>query len=157
MSEGRQIFERIFKKKKKKKERKKWLIHWDNISSWWAYVVHFWEPMWTGWIWARESSARWHQLTLQLKQTQPCPGASTLHLQCSWRMEEIQLCLSTFVFVYPYCTEAWFNSPEISHGISRCCADLCDPVTSTVMICVCGGLLRRSNTGSFFFPCLARE
>lgn len=38
--------------------------------------------------------------------TQTCPGASTLHLQCSWRMEEIQLCLSTFVFVYPYRTEA---------------------------------------------------
>lgn len=69
--------------------------------------------------------------------TQTCPGASTLHLQCSCRMEIIQLCPSTFVFVYPYCSKAWFNSPEISHRISRCCADPCDPVTSTVMICVC--------------------
>lgn len=69
--------------------------------------------------------------------TQTCPGARTLHLQrCCWT-EVIQLCPSTFVFVYPYCSKAWFNSPEISRRISRCCADPRDPVTSTVMICVC--------------------
>lgn len=66
VSEGRHYRENYLKKKKK---RKKLFKHWHNISSWWAYVVHFWEPTWTGWIWARESSARWHQLTLQLKQT----------------------------------------------------------------------------------------
>lgn len=38
--------------------------------------------------------------------TQTCPGASTLHLQCSWWMEVIQLCPSTFVFVYPCRGEA---------------------------------------------------
>lgn len=69
--------------------------------------------------------------------TQTCPGACTLHLQCSCWMEVIQLCPSTFVFVYPYFSKAWFNSPEISRRISRCCVDPCDPVTSSVMICVC--------------------
>lgn len=121
----------------KNKERKKLFIN-CIIFLRDGHVVHFWKPTWVGWIWARESSARWHQLTLQLKQnTQTCPGASTLHLQCSWWMEVIQLCPSTFVFVYPYRSKAWFNSPEISHGISRCCIDLCDPSSSTVMICVC--------------------
>lgn len=71
--------------------------------------------------------------------TQTCPGggAPTLHLRRCRRTEVIQLCPSTFVFVYPYCSEAWLNSPEISRRISRCCVDPRDPVTSTVMICVC--------------------
>lgn len=38
--------------------------------------------------------------------TQTCPGASALHLPSSRCTEVIQLCPSTFVFVYPYCRQS---------------------------------------------------
>lgn len=72
-------------------------------------------------------------------------------------VDESNSIMSQHVCVYPYCSEAWFNSSEIWDGIGRCCVDLCDPVSSIVMICVCSGLLRRRNTGSIFSSCLARE
>lgn len=38
--------------------------------------------------------------------TQTCLGASALHLPSSCWTEVIQLCPSTFVFVYPYCRQS---------------------------------------------------
>lgn len=114
------------------------MMFWTYISSCWA------------WCTLVETNVSWlnlgHSIFCTMTSvdftaqtyTQTCPGASsTLHLQCSWWMEVIQLCPSTFVFVYPYRSEAWLNPPEISHRISRCCVDLCDPISSTIMICVC--------------------